>query len=181
MIWIVAIVAVVAIGAFMLYNALVTMRNMVRNAWADVDVQLKKRSDLIPNLVTCVKSYATHEASVLTAVSEARTLALSQSGATPSKAEAERSLGQAVFNVQMLAEAYPELKAGDNFQRLQNELTDAERTIASARQYYNACVRDYNTKRESFPNSLLAGSFEEEMYFELEDSSQSQVPDLSSG
>ncbi len=179
MFWLAGIVVLGAGGGFAIYNGLVTLRNMVRNAWADVDVQLKRRAELIPNLVTCVKGYASHEESVLTAVAEARTLALAQSGATPSKADAEQNLRQAVFKVQMLAEAYPELKAGENFQRLQNELTEVERTIASARQYYNACVRDYNTKREAFPNSFFSSGFKEEMYFELEDSAQAQVPVVS--
>lgn len=139
------------------FNGIVRLRQMMKNAWSDVDVYLKRRAELIPNLVTAVKAYADHEQTVLTALAEARARASALTGPTADHAHAESEVAQGLIRVMAVAENYPELKASGNFLDLQKELTDTERLIASARQYYNAVVRDFNTKIESFPSNLVAG------------------------
>lgn len=160
------------------FNALIRLRQLVKNAWADVDVYLKRRAELIPNLVAAVKAYARHEQTVLEAVTEARAHALGLRGPTMDRAEAESALGAGLVRVLAIAEAYPELKASENFADLQRQLSETERHIASARQYYNACVRDYNTKIEAFPSNVVAmfGGFRHAQYFELEDGEQREAP-----
>lgn len=152
------------------YNSIVALRQLVRNAWADVDVYLKRRAELIPNLVAAVKAYGTHEATVLEALASARSHALSAGGAGSSRARAEAEVGESLTQTLLLAEAYPDLKSSDQFQKLQDELVDTERLIASARQYYNACVRDHNVARESFPGNLVANMMgvKAEPFFEVE-------------
>lgn len=160
------------------YNGLVSLRQHVKGAWSDVDVNLKRRSELIPNLVEAVKAYASHEQKVLMAVTEARAHAAVATASLGQRAEAEQHLGQSLFRVLAVAENYPELKASANFSDLQKELSETERVIASARQYYNACVRDFNTKIEAFPSNIVAsiGSFKQAEFFEVDIPSERDVP-----
>ena len=174
---IVIVVAVVIIGGFVLgYNSLVRLRNRVENAWATIDVQLKRRYDLIPNLVETVKGYASHERETLDAVTQARAQAMAAEGARE-KAQAESDLSQALFNLRAVAEAYPDLKANQNFAQLQDELTNTEDRIAGARQAYNQAVRKYDTRRQSIPTNIIAGvaNFPSFDYFEADPDSRSPV------
>lgn len=162
------------------YNRLVKMRQLTRNAWSDVDVYLKRRADLIPNLVAAVKGYAGHEQSTLERVLEARSRALASPTPTTARAQAEGSLGSGILQVFALAEGYPELKASETFHSLQDELSETERLIASARQYYNACVRDYNTMLETFPSGFFAAlyGFRPMEFFEIETASEREAPSV---
>jgi LemA protein len=157
-IWIAGIVAALLLSAVVIYNRLVALRRLVQNAWADVDVYLKRRAELIPNLVEAVKGAATYERTTLEALAEARSHALAAPGPSEERARAERDVREGMHRVLLLAEAYPTLTASQNFLQLQGDLRETEKLIARARQYYNACVRDYNTAVESFPAALLAGS-----------------------
>ena len=138
------------------FNGIVVLKNRTKEAWSDIDVQLKRRHDLIPNLIETVKGYAKHEDSVFTKVTEARTAAISAK-APADMAEKENVLAGALKSVFAVAEAYPELKASENFQKLQDELTDTENKIEAARRFYNGNVRDFNTKIQLFPNNIAAG------------------------
>ncbi|MEN6356109.1 MAG: LemA family protein [Armatimonadota bacterium] len=140
------------------YNAFASLRNRARNAWADVDVQLKRRHDLVPNLVAAVQGYASHEKSVFEDVANLRAKAAQLEG-IGEKAGAENDLSGAIKSIFAVAESYPELKADANFRDLQKQLTDIEDHIQYARRYYNAVVRDINTKCEMFPSNLVAGWF----------------------
>jgi len=155
------------------YNGLVSLRNRIENAWAQIDVQLKRRYDLIPNLVETVKGYASHERETLDAVIEARNAGMSASG-PHDQAEAENQITGALKSLFALSEAYPDLKANQNFAQLQEELTGTEGRIAYARQFYNDTVYRYNTKIQSFPSNVLANafSFSEREYFEADDESR---------
>jgi LemA protein len=156
--WAIAIVAVVVIGFVLLYNGLVRARNRVDEGWAQIDVQLRRRHDLIPNLVETVRAYAAHEQQVLTAVTEARAAALRASG--PAElAAAEDALESQLKTLFAVAEGYPDLKASQNFLELQRELTTTEDRVAYSRQFYNAAVRSYNDKLQTFPSNLVAGAF----------------------
>ena len=146
------------VGIF-LYNSLVAKRNRVANSWAQIDVQLKRRHDLIPNLVNAVKGYMAHEHEVFTQVTTARAKAQTAGGDLPARAEAEGVLSQSLRGLFALAEAYPELKADGNMLALQEELTSTENRIAFARQAYNDNVMTFNTACQSFPNNLLATAF----------------------
>lgn len=146
------------VAFFLAYNKLVGLRQLTRNAWSDVDVYLKRRAELIPNLVESVKGYAQHEQSTLQKAIEARNQAVA-APSIPARADAEREVGSGVQKMMILAEAYPDLKANQTFLELQRSLSETEKLIASARQYYNACVRDYNTAIEAFPSSIPAGMF----------------------
>lgn len=141
------------------FNSIVVLRNRTKEAWSDIDVQLKRRYDLIPNLIETVKGYAKHESTVFEKVTEARTAAISaeKGGNTQESAKAENVLTGALKSVFAVAEAYPELKASDNFQKLQDELTDTEDKIEASRRFYNGNVRDFNTKIQLFPNNIAAG------------------------
>lgn len=139
-----------------IYNSLVRLRQRIQNAWSQVDVQLKRRYDLIPNLVNTVKGYAQHEKSTLESVTQARNMALA-AGNVKDQAQAENMLSGALRSLFAVAEAYPELKANTNFLQLQSELSDTESKIAFARQFYNDTVQKFNTKIEIFPNNLVAG------------------------
>lgn len=152
------------------YNGFVTLRNRVREAWADIDVQLKRRYDLIPNLVETVKGYAGHENKVLSDVTEARAKAIS-AGTLEDKASAENMLSGALKSLFAVSEAYPDLKANQNFLELQRELSDTENKIQSARRFYNTNVRDLNIKVEVFPSNLIANifKFNKESFFELKE------------
>ena len=158
---IIPLVVIVALGgwAMMVYNGLVTLKNRVDEAWSDIDVQLKRRYDLIPNLLETVKGYAKHEESVFTKVTEARTMAMSADGDPKKLAASENMLSGALKSLFAVAESYPELKANTNFMSLQEELADTEDKIQASRRFYNGNVRDFNIKIEVFPNNLLAGMF----------------------
>jgi LemA protein len=158
------------------YNGLVKLRNQVQNAWAAIDVQLRRRYDLIPNLVETVKGYASHERETLEAVTQARANAMAASGAG-GQARAESELSQALFNLRAVAEAYPDLKADRNFAQLQDELSNTENRIAGARQGYNEAVRRYDTKRQSVPTNIVASlaNFQSYDYFEADPDSRSPV------
>ena len=154
---VIIVVAVIVLWFILAYNGLVRLRNRAKEAWADIDVQLKRRYDLIPNLVESVKGYMTHEAQVFEKVTEARTRAM---GASPkNKAGAEDMLSGALKSLFAVAENYPQLKANENFLKLQDELTDTEDKIQASRRFYNGQVRDLNIKIETFPTNLMANSF----------------------
>jgi LemA protein len=158
----IAIAVVAAVLLFLLlkaYNGLIKMRNAVQSGWADIDVQLTRRHDLVPNLVEAVKGYMTHERETLEAVTRARTEAVSVAGGASlaTRAVAEMALTGAVGNLFAVAENYPTLKASQQFLLLQEQITSTENRIAFARQYYNECVRKYNTAQAEFPRNLLAG------------------------
>jgi len=182
MTWFILIVLVVlvlwGIGAF---NGLVVLRNRVSEAASDIDVQLKRRHDLIPNLINTVKGYAAHERELFERVTEARARAV---GATDKdmaeRAGAENALTSTLKSLFAVAEDYPELKANQNFLALQEELSDTENKVMSARRFYNTNVRDYNTRREVFPTNLIAGwfNFKKRDLFELEEMSEKEVPEV---
>lgn len=181
MLWALAGVLALTLILFLwLFNSLVGLRNLLRNSWSDVDVYLKRRAELIPNLVTAVQAYATHERTLLEALAQARTEASTLGGPTPQKAAAESEVGSRVYQALMLVEAYPDLKASNNFMQLQKELSDTEKQIASARQYYNAVVRDYNIKLEAFPSSIVAGmmALKPAEFFEVDTASEREAPSV---
>lgn len=163
------ILVVVALGVVFIYNGLVRTKNRVDEAWSDIDVQLKRRHDLIPNLVETVKGYAAHEKKVFEDVTKARTQAISAQSVAE-KDKAENMLSGALKSLFAVAEAYPELKANENFGKLQDELTDTEDKIQAARRFYNGNVRDLNTKIEVFPTNIFAGmlGFSKREFFEVE-------------
>lgn len=155
---IIAIIAVLVLGVIALFNSLVGKRNRYKNAWSDIDVQLKRRYDLVPNLVETVKGYKEHEASVLEKVTLARANALGvQSNDLAGRAQAEDMLTGALKSLFAVAENYPQLRASENFQQLQAQLAALENDIQSARRYYNAAVREFNNAAQVFPANLLAG------------------------
>lgn len=167
-----AIVAVVVIYAIVIYNGLVRARQMKEEAWSGIDVQLKRRADLIPNLIETVKGYAAHEKETLEKVVELRNRAQAlPAGDVAGRAQAEGMLSQALGRLFALAEAYPDLKANQNFLELQRELTDTEEKIAYARQFYNSNVLSYNTKTQTVPTVFIANmfGFTQEEFFEVED------------
>ncbi|MDH4104340.1 MAG: LemA family protein [Thermoleophilia bacterium] len=180
MIWLLVIVGLVLLVGLMLvalYNRLVQRRNRVDNAWAQVEVQLKRRWDLIPNLVESVKGYAAHERGTFEAVTEARTAA--QNAKTPADtAAAEGILGAALGRLFALAEAYPELQADENFRQLQTELAETENRVAVSRQVYNDSVLTYNNTVQTFPGLMIAGPFGFSIreFFEVEDDTQREAP-----
>ncbi len=178
--WIIIAIIVVILGLWLImaYNGLVTRRLQVKEAWSDIDVQLKRRYDLIPNLIETVKGYAAHEKETLDAVISARNSAMQvhdTKGATPEQmAVAEGTLAGALKSVFALSEAYPDLKANTNFLKLQDELSDTENKIQAARRFYNGNVRDLNTAIQAFPTNMIVGmfGFHEEKFFEIEDVKQ---------
>ena len=155
---IIGIVVVLLLYIILTYNGLVTLRNRVKESWSDIDVQLKRRYDLIPNLVEVVKGYASHEKETLERVITARNVAMSANGAKE-KGEAENVLSGALKNLFALSENYPDLKASTNFLELQRELSDTENKIQAARRFYNGNVKDFNTKIEMFPANIIANMF----------------------
>jgi LemA protein len=180
--WIIlGVIVVLVIWIVMIYNGLVAMRQRVNQSFSDVDVQLKQRHDLIPNLVETVKGYAAHERGTLEAVIQARNAAVAASGPAQ-QAAAENMLSGALRQMFALAEAYPNLKANENFQQLQAELTDIENKIAAARRFFNNAVQEYNTGIQQFPAVLLAGSlgFTPKEFFDLgaERQTVSQAPQV---
>ncbi|MFZ2100707.1 MAG: LemA family protein [Oricola sp.] len=178
---ILAIVVVVGLYVMMTYNGLVRVRQMVQEAWSGIDVQLKRRADLIPNLVETVKGYAGHERETLEKVTEMRTRAQNvPAGDIAGRAAAEGMLGQAIGRLMAVAEAYPDLKANENFLDLQQSLDKLEGEIQMARRYYNGSARELNVKVESFPSNLIANQFgfTKAEYFELEDASDRARPEV---
>src|SRR6202162_2503004 len=177
----VLVVVIVLVALYViLYNRLVSLRVRAENAWSDIDVQLKRRTDLVPNLVESVKGYAAHERGTLDAVVKARGAAVAAQ--TPeSRAQAERQLSQALRGLFALAESYPDLKATANFQSLQASLGEIEEAVQNARRYFNAVVRDLNTAIQEFPSNLVAGFFQfrPHAYFELDRPEDRQVPKVS--
>ncbi|MBP7007013.1 MAG: LemA family protein [Candidatus Pacebacteria bacterium] len=169
------VLGVIVLWVVYAYNSLVSLRNRTQEAWADIEVQLKRRYDLIPNLVNSVKGYATHESTAFEKVTKARTEAMSaKTAGEHSKTEA--MLGQAITGLFGIAEAYPDLKANQNFLALQNELSDTENKIQAARRFYNTNVRDINTSIESFPTNIIAGMFKfsKMEFFDLPDNDVAQ-------
>jgi LemA protein len=161
------------------YNGLVRLRNHVQEAWAQIDVQLKRRHDLIPNLVETVKGYATHEKETLERVIQARAAAVSSHGhGVGEQAKAESLLTGALGRLMVVAEQYPDLKANTNFLSLQEELTSTENKVGFARSFYNDRVRGFNTKIQSIPDNIIAGmfNFKEAEYFEIDDAAQREAP-----
>ncbi|MEW5805360.1 MAG: LemA family protein [Patescibacteria group bacterium] len=152
------ILGIIALAVIMAYNSFIRMRNRVQEAFADIEVQLKRRYDLVPNLVETVKGYAKHEKDVFDKVSQARSMAMGAKGLAE-KAEAENYFSETLKSLFAVSEAYPELKANQNFLELQRELVDTEDKIQSARRFYNGAVRDFNTAIQSFPGNILAGIF----------------------
>jgi LemA protein len=174
---ILAIVALLAIALLVLYNRLVRLRNAVDNAWAQVEVQLKRRWDLIPNLVETVKGYAAHERETFEAVTQAR--ARAQQAQTPGEAaQAEGILGAALGRLLAVAEAYPELQADENFRQLQSELAETENRVAVSRQVYNDVVLTYHNAIQTFPGLAVAGpfNFTGREFFEVEETAQREAP-----
>jgi len=172
-----AVVAVIAIWFVMVYNGLVRLKVRTDEAWSDIDVQLKRRYDLIPNLVNTVKGYASHESGVFERVTEARSRAMS-AGTAGEKGQAENALSGTLKSLFAVAENYPELKANSNFLELQRELSDTENKIQAARRFYNGNVRDLNTKIMVFPDNIVAGmlKIEKREFFEIEEAAQKETP-----
>jgi len=180
--WIIAAIAVAIVAyGVVLYNRLVHRRQMADEAWSGIDVQLKRRADLVPNLVEAVKGYAAHERDVLTTVAELRGAAQSQpDGDVAGRARIEGALSLALGRLIALAEAYPDLKASGNFLELQRELGAVETDLQMARRYYNGAVRNMNITVQSFPGNLLAGplGFRERPFFEIADASERAAPQV---
>lgn len=178
---IVVIVVILLLWFVGMYNGLVRLRNLVQEAWRQIDVELNRRHDLIPNLVESVKGYAAHERGVFDEVARARAAAAAPGSGPAEQAAQENQLTQALGRLFAVAEAYPVLRASENFQQLQAELTNTEDRIAAGRRFYNANVRTLNTKVESFPSNIVAGMFhfERAEYFEAEDPQVRQAPTVS--
>jgi len=178
----IAVVALLVVLAVVAYNRLVALRQRSESAWSDIDVQLKRRTDLVPNLVETVKGYAAHERATLDQVIRARGAAVAATS-PESRAQAENQLTAALRQLFAVAEAYPDLKANASFQTLQASLGEIEDALQSARRYYNAVVRDLNTAIESFPSNVVAGFFRfaRRAYFELDRPEDRQAPRVSFG
>ncbi len=174
---IVLVILAILVG---LYNGLIRSRNRVDEAWSDIDVQLKRRYDLIPNLVETVKGYAGHESSVLEHVTAARAQA-QQATALADKNQAENNLSRAITGLFAVMENYPQLKANTNFLQMQSDLTDTEDKIQAARRFYNGNVRDYNTKLQTFPTNIFAHlfGFGRREFFGIDDAAQREAPKVS--
>ncbi len=178
--WIVAIPLLVVAYILFAYNSLVRHRNQATEAWSDIDVQLKRRHNLIPNLIETVKGYATHERATLDSVTKARTTALNAT--SPSEqVKAENALSSTLKTLFAVSEQYPDLKANTNFLELQRELSDTENKILSSRRFYNGVVRDYNIALETVPSNIVGSlfHFEKRDFFEIEDEAERAVPKVS--
>jgi LemA protein len=175
----VAILVVIGLIVAAMYNGLVQLRVRADNSWSDIDIQLKRRHDLIPNLVETVKGYAAHEKGTFENVARYRSAAMAATSAED-RAQAEGQLTQALRGLLAVAEAYPELKANTQFQALQQSLSELEDAIQNSRRYYNAVVRDLNTKIQSFPSNLIAGmfNFQQRQFFEIADATERAVPSV---
>lgn len=175
----VAILVVVGLLVASIYNGLVQLKVRADNAWSDIDIQLKRRHDLIPNLVETVKGYATHEKSTFEDVARYRSAAMAATS-TADRAQAEGQLTQALRGLLAVAEAYPDLKANAQFMALQQQLSELEDALQNSRRYYNAVVRDLNTKIQSFPSNIIAGmfNFQQRQFFEIADPTERAVPNV---
>jgi len=175
-----AVIAFLVFFVVSMYNSLIRLRNQVKNAWSQIDVQLKRRHDLIPNLLEAVKGYMVHERETLQNITNARTQAMSAT-TVEDKSKAELKLTDAMSKFNLVVENYPDLKANQNFLSLQEELSSTENKISFSRQNYNDQVLYYNNKIEMFPSNILAGmfNFTKEAFFELEDKSERAVPKVS--
>ena len=175
----IAVVVIVGLWVVPAYNKLVKWRNRVDESWADIDVQLKRRHDLIPNLVKVVQGYATHEKETLENVIKARNSAMS-AGGPEELAAAENMLTGALKSIFALSEAYPDLKANENFLELQRELSDTENKVQAARRFYNTNVNSFNTTLQTFPTNMIAGmfSFSAKEFFEIDDDVERAVPEI---
>ena len=175
-----AIILIVALWFVVTYNGLVRLRNAVKNAWSQIDVQLKRRHDLIPNLVETVKGYAAHERGTLDAVTKARQQAVSFTGSVEERAKVENVLTQTLRSLFALAEAYPDLKANQNFLYLQEELAGTENKIGFSRQFYNDAAMRYKNQTEMFPSTIIAGmfNFRPEPFFQVEEAGDRAVPQV---
>ena len=173
---ILVVIVVLAAGIIGIYNGLIKLKNRVDEAWSDIDVQLKRRYDLIPNLVNTVKGYAAHEKELFEKVTEARTAAMG-AGTPAEKEQAENALSGTLKSLFAVAENYPDLKANQNFLELQRELTDTEDKIQAARRFYNGNVRDFNTKIQVFPTNIFAGmlNFTKREFFAAEEGEKEVV------
>lgn len=178
--WIWPLVALIIIGLFVLtqYNKLIGLRLRIGESWANVDTELKRRHDLIPNLVEAVKGYARHEQALFAEVTRQRALVQGRAGDSKDRLEGERALAGSLGRLLAVAEAYPQLQASANFLQLQRELVTTEDRIQAARRFYNGNVRDYNNKVQQFPSNLVAGSFrfQSHVYFELPSVAERAVP-----
>ncbi len=175
----VAILVVIGLIVAGIYNGLVQLRVRADNSWSDIDIQLKRRHDLIPNLVETVKGYAAHEKGTFEDVAKYRSAAMAATSAAD-RAQAEGQLTQALRGLLAVAEAYPELKANTQFQALQQSLSELEDALQNSRRYYNAVVRDLNTKIQSFPSNIIAGmfNFQQRPFFEIADPAERAVPSV---
>ncbi len=173
---IIVLIAAAVLFLIFLYNRFIKLKNMADEAWSGIDVQLKRRYDLIPNLAACVEGYATHEKETLAKVVELRNTAMKASSVSE-KSKADNALSESLKSVFALSEAYPDLKANQNFLDLQKQLGDIEDTLQNARRYYNATVRDYNIAAESFPSCLIAKQFgfEKKDFFEAAENEKEAV------
>jgi LemA protein len=176
----VALVVLVGVSYVLIRNSIIASRNRVEEAWSGIDVQLKRRHDLVPNLVEAVKGYATHERATFEAVTKARSQAMAATGVGDT-ASAESALSGALGNLRVVAEQYPELRATENFQQLQNQLSELEDEIQASRRIYNSNVQSYNTRIQQFPMSIVAnqGGFTEKEFFEIGDAAEREVPEVS--
>lgn len=174
---ILAILVVIIVWLMLVFNRLVRFKNRTQEAWSDIDVQLKRRYDLIPNLIETVKGYASHEKEVFEKVTEARTKAMGATG-TAEKAQAENMLSGALKTLFAVSENYPQLRASENFLKLQEELSDTENKIQAARRFYNGNVRDFNIAQETFPTNLIASTigFKKAEFFEIEEPAEKEAP-----
>jgi LemA protein len=177
---VIVLAVILVVYIISMYNSLVGLRNQVKNAWSQIDVQLKRRHDLIPNLIETVKGYMNHERTTLENITNARANALTASTVTE-KAKAENQLTDAISKFNLVVENYPDLKANQNFLALQEELTSTENKISFSRQNYNDQVLFYNNKIQMFPSNIMAGmfNFKEEVFFEVEDKTERAVPKVS--
>lgn len=173
---VIGIIVLIAIWVVSLYNGLVKLRNRRQNAFADIDVQLRQRHDLVPQLVETVKGYASHEKELLLRVTEARTAAMA-AGSIDDKIKAEQQLTSALQGLKVQVEAYPDLKANQNFLQLQEELSDIENKLAAARRFFNGATTEYNNAVESFPSNLIARNFgfQRELFFDLGTDTRKQM------
>lgn len=174
---IVAVLVLIAIAGVIIYNRLIRSRNRVGTAWSDIDVQLQRRHDLVPRLVTAVDQYAKYERATLEAVTELRTEAMQQAGVR-TRGKVEQKLSAGIERIIALAENYPDLKANENFLNLQNELVETENYLQFARRYYNGSVRDYNTMTESVPSNIVANlfNFTQREFFQKSSDDVANVP-----
>ena len=174
------VVGVIVLFVISMYNSLIQLRNRVKNAWSQIDVQLKRRHDLIPNLIETVKGYMTHERQIMENITKYRSQAMS-AGSVGEKAQAEGLLSGALGQLRVQVENYPDLKANQNFLALQEELTSTENKISYARQSYNDQVLFYNNKIQMFPSNVIAGmfNFKQEEFFQVEDAKEKEVPKVS--